>query len=91
MHAKIPCTLTSKFDIQLDEGGAYEISNFFVNNFIGKYKCLNDDKHIVFSFTTTIVELPVSHFFNFEEVFQFTDLGTVDEANFQDRHCIGNE
>lgn len=90
MHALIPFHLVARFCHLLVEGAEYEISDFYVTDFIGKYKCLNNNKHIVFSDTTTVVTISLPNVFAPSQIFDFTHLAIIDEANFQDSHCVGN-
>lgn len=89
MHVRIASTLVSAFTNQICEGRKYEISHFVVTPFTGKYKCLKDNKHIVFLTSTTIMEIPNIGILLREEIFDFTHLSTIDEDHFQDSHCIG--
>lgn len=90
MHVWIPFALVHRFADQLFEGGLYEIQDFYVRSFNGKYKCLNQNKHIIMSHATNIRALYVPNFYDPVPFFEFTDLANLTEDNFQDSHCIGN-
>ena len=85
MHAWIPSVLVSRFHDQIKEGRAYDISNFLVTPYDGKYKCVEGDMHILISHLTQIREVPDI----FEDALHFVNLATIDKVHFQDDHCIG--
>lgn len=77
------------FDEKLLIDETYEITNFVVTPFMGKYKCFNGDKHIIITTHTTVSEVHMSQKFMHEELFEFTHFYNLSTRNFQDKHCIG--
>lgn len=89
MHAWIHSNIMSTFDDKLQVGKTYEITNFDVSLFTGKYKCLKGDKHIIITNVTRVSEIHLSQRLLHEEIFDFTHFYELGFRNFQDTHCIG--
>lgn len=90
MNVWISFPLVNRFANQLFQGGLYDIEDFYVRNYVGKYKCLNHNKHIIMSHATNVRALYEPHFYVPVPLFEFTDLASITPENFQDSHCIGN-
>lgn len=89
MHCVVPSTLRTDLSQDLIEGAAYEFTNIMVSTYKGKYKCCDDEFHIVLSDETIIRPLYNYHDITPKEIFKFTDLCTLEKSSFQDDHCLG--
>lgn len=77
------------FDEKLVIGETYELANFVVTIFTGKYKCFDSDKQIIITNMTTVSEVQMSEQLLLEEIFNFTHFYELTARNFQDEYCIG--
>lgn len=86
----MPSALATTLDNQLQVWVTYEIENFTVTPFIGKYKCLECDIHMIFTHMTKVAVIPfLEEILMHEEIFNFTHLSNIKTMNYQDDHCIG--
>ncbi|KAL1822219.1 hypothetical protein ACET3Z_008997 [Daucus carota] len=88
MHCVVPSTLRTDLSEDLIEGAAYEFTNIMVSTYKGKYKCCDDEFHIVLSDETIIRPLYNYHDITPKEIFKFTDICTLEKSSFQDDHCL---
>ena len=89
MHCWLPSTLTLVFNEDFLEGGSYIIKNFMVSSYKGKYRCCDDQFHIILMDSTIAYKLSNGNTVKANEIFKFTKLSMVDTSCFQDEYCIG--
>lgn len=89
MHVWISPNLVDYFGNDLIEGHTYEIQNFLVTTYTQKYKCFASETHILFTHLTTVTVFRAFVSDHSPEIFDFTYLGNINQALFQDNYCIG--
>lgn len=89
MHCWLPSTLTLVFNEDFVEVESYIIKNFMVSTYKGKYRCCDDQFHIILMDSTIAYNLNNGNTVKANEIFKFTKLSTIDTSCFQDEYCIG--
>ncbi|WOG92584.1 hypothetical protein DCAR_0311857 [Daucus carota subsp. sativus] len=88
MHCWLPSTLTLVFNEDFVEVESYIIKNFMVSTYKGKYRCCDDQFHIILMDSTIAYNLNNGNTVKANEIFKFTKLSTIDTSCFQDEYCI---
>lgn len=89
MHVSMSSTLITTFDDVLVVGQTYDIENFSVTTYTGKYKCVEGDSHIIFTHMMTATRVTPIESLMLKDFFDFTHLSTINDSHFQENHCIG--
>ncbi|KAK1374952.1 hypothetical protein POM88_031145 [Heracleum sosnowskyi] len=92
----IPCSEFTYYSVDKAEdfggtvlvGETYEMRNFLVTPFTGKYKCFEAHIRIVITQLTRVTAVPPFERVLQDEVFQFTHFYGLTENYIQDSHCI---
>ncbi|KAL8124625.1 hypothetical protein AgCh_012320 [Apium graveolens] len=58
MHLWVDCEDIANAEELFEVGKNYKIEDFIVEPFIGRYRCMNEDKHIVLTAAIQVLHLP---------------------------------
>ncbi|KAL8115588.1 hypothetical protein AgCh_022184 [Apium graveolens] len=76
----VDCEDVANAEELFEVGKNYKIEGFIVEPFIGRYWCMNEDKHIVLTAATQVLPLPDAWGLISSDICSFTNLSSIGEV-----------